>query len=70
MMMDEMIYLNKKFTESELDELRQILEEAPCGIIAPAEPIVKVLKCKNGEPTVIEYNGRRFIRDHGSQYRK
>jgi hypothetical protein len=69
MVMDEMIYLNKKFTEEELTELRKVMKEMPYSVVVPAEPIVKIVKLKKNIPTVIEYQGRRYTLSHDNQYR-
>lgn len=32
--------------------------------------MIKVIKEKNGIPTVIEFNGKRYILDHQDRYKK
>jgi hypothetical protein len=64
-----MLYLNKRFTEEELEELKKEIQNAPVGIIVPAEPVIKHLKIKKDIPTVIEYQGRRYVLDHADNGR-
>jgi hypothetical protein len=78
MMIDERIYLNQavKQLEESLEAASKIIskdsgidiEEVKAtlrtpGVVTIASPTVKVLKIKKEIPTVIEYNGRRYVLD-------
>lgn len=56
--------LDKQFTDIEKEQLKKMLAEQPTGIIVPIKDDVKHLKMKKDIPTVIEYQGRRYILDH------
>ena len=57
------LVLDKQFTLMEKDQLKKMLAEAPTGFIIPLESPIKELKHKKGVPTVIEYQGKRYILD-------
>jgi hypothetical protein len=65
-----MLYLNKRFSDEEIEELRKEIQNAPVGTITSVQPIIKHLKVKKDIPTVIEYQGRRYVLDHDHNYRK
>ena len=61
--MERILKLEKQFTPMEKEQLKKMLAEAPTGFIIPLESPIKELKHKKGVPTVIEYQGKRYILD-------
>jgi hypothetical protein len=62
-----LLKVDKQFTVREIQQLKKMIEESPTGFIIPMEPSIKHLKVKKDIPTVVEYQGRRYILDDSNR---
>lgn len=58
------ILFGRKLTDKEVTEIIKEMQNSPAGIVTASENPIKELKHKKGIPTVIEYQGRRYVLDY------
>ena len=62
-----LLQIDRQFAAWQIEDMRKMLAESPPGIVVSSENPVKVLKVKKDIPTVIEYQGRRYVLDNGKR---